>query len=253
MNMNFDKKICLVTGGTSGIGLKTTELLLKQGATVVILGRDQKRGQDCLLKLNGNIEFISCDVASYDEVKIVFDHIINKYKKLDLAFNNAGITSKYKKIGDIEPEEWQNVMRINIGGIYNCLHHELNLMSKNTGGSIVNMSSCVSINPIGFQSPYISSKYAVNGLTKSAAIEYADSNIRVNAIAPGPTLGGMNSKEKLEANPQKTKRKIDVTAMKRFADPEEVAKAVLWLLSDESSYITGAIVPVDGGYNAGKF
>lgn len=256
--MRFSNKKCLVTGGTSGIGLKTAELLLKEGADVIILGRDQNRGQNAVAHLKGSVEFIRCDVSDHKRVKEVFDYISKKYSTLDHAFNNAGVTSKHGKLGDLPFEDWQNVMKINVDGIYNCLFYELNLMSAGgKNGSIVNMSSCVGITPVAFQSAYVTSKYAVNGLTKAAAIEYAKldygNHIRVNAIAPGPTLGGMNSEEKLKANPEKTQRKIDITAMKRFAYPEEIAKVVLWLLSDESSYITGSIVPVDGGYNAGKF
>lgn len=255
--MRFKGKECLVTGGTSGVGLKTVELLLKEGAKVIVLGRDQEKGQGAISKLGSNAEFIQCDVSNNQAVKAVFNRIAKSHGAIDCAFNNAGITSMYGKIGDLPYENWQEVMKINLDGLYSCLQHELNLMTEGNGGSIVNMSSCVGINPIGFQSAYVTSKYAINGLTKAAAIEYANLDsgkaIRVNAVAPGPILGGMNSEEKLKSNPEKTKKKIEVTAMKRFARPEEVAEAILWLLSDDSSYVTGSIIPVDGGYNAGKF
>lgn len=255
--MRFKGKKCLITGGTSGVGLTAAELLLKEGAKVIILGRDKKKGEDVIKQLNGEVVFIQCDVSDHYKVKDVFNKIVKSYGTIDCAFNNAGITSMYGKIGELPFENWQEVMKVNLDGIYNSLYHELNLMSEGNGGSIVNMSSCVGITPIGFQSAYVTSKYAINGLTKAAAIEYANLNsgkiIRVNAIAPGPILGGMNSEEKLKANPEKTKKKIEVTAMKRFATPIEVATVVLWLLSEDSSYITGSIIPVDGGYNAGKF
>lgn len=251
--MRFKEKKCVISGGTSGIGLETAMLLIKEGAEVIVLGRDTKRGENCEKESNGKIRFIKCDVSEHLEVEKAFDKIVKEYGSIDYAFNNAGITSEYASIADSSPDKWHDVMKINVNGIYNCLRQELKIMSASNGGSIVNMSSCVSIIPIGFQSAYIASKYAVNGLTKSAAIEYAEKNIRINAIAPGPTLGGMNSEEKLKANPEKTQKKINVTAMKRFADPKEIASTVLWLLSDEASYITGTILPIDGGYNAGKF
>lgn len=247
--MSLKGKKCLIVGGTKGIGLVTSLLLAKEGAEVIIIGRNH----DQYSKQDHKINFIKCDITDNQQVELAFKEIIKKYKIIDCAFNNAGITSEHKTIADSDPETWHNVMRTNVDGIYNCLRQELKLMSNRPGGSIVNMSSCVALQPVGFQSAYIASKYAINGLTKVAAIEYAEHNIRVNAVAPGPTLGGMNSEEKLKANPEKTKRKIEVTAMKRFATPEEVAKTVIWLLSDESSYITGSVIPVDGGYDAGKF
>jgi NAD(P)-dependent dehydrogenase (short-subunit alcohol dehydrogenase family) len=131
-------------------------------------------------------------------------------------------------------------------------------MAVHAGASIVNVSSCAGLLGVAAQSAYSTSKAALNMLTQVCALECAETmpgrhQIRVNAVCPGPTLGGMNSQERLRANPEATQHKIQVTAMKRFASPQEIADTILWLLSDSSSYVTGIVLPVDGGYSAGKF
>jgi len=255
---DFSGKVYLVTGGTSGIGARVSERLVEAGAQLIVLARDPDKGASFADRLGSNCQFIQCDVADPLQVDEAFGIIKRDYAKLDGAFNNAGITAAYGKIADSCADNWETVMNVNVNGTYRCMKHELQMMlAVGQGGSIVNTSSCAGVMPIGGQAAYVASKHAINAMTQVAAIENAklenDACIRVNAVAPGPILGGMNSPERLLAAPENTQRKINVTAMKRFGLADEVANAVLWLLSEQASYVTGTIMPVDGGYASGKF
>ncbi|MDX1368491.1 SDR family NAD(P)-dependent oxidoreductase [Pseudomonas sp.] len=255
----FNNKVCLVTGGTSGIGRRVSERLWEDGAQVIVFGRDVNKGEQMANSLGRGCHFMPCDVADPEQIARAFKDIEDTYGRLDCAFNNAGITAQYASVADSCPDNWQQVININVNGTYHCLRHELGLMLKTgEGGAIVNTSSCAGVMPIGGQVAYVASKQAINAMTQVASIEYAEGAgagrpIRVNAVAPGPILGGMNSNERLKASPKNTQRKIDVTAMKRFGTADEVANAVLWLLSEQSTYVTGIVMPIDGGYAAGKF
>ncbi|WP_085695174.1 MULTISPECIES: SDR family NAD(P)-dependent oxidoreductase [unclassified Pseudomonas] len=254
---DFTAKVCLVTGGTSGIGEAVSERLIKAGAEVIVFGRDEEKGAQVADRLGERCRFIPCDVADPAQVEQAFGRIRTLYGRLDCAFNNAGVTARYGAVAESCPDDWAKVMSINVNGTYHSLRHELRLMVDQGRGSIVNTSSCAGVVPIGGQVAYVASKQAINGMTQVASIEnarLADGGcIRVNAVAPGPILGGMNSEARLQAAPENTQRKINVTSMKRFGTADEVANAVLWLLSDQSSYVTGVIMPIDGGYASGKF
>jgi len=255
---DFSGKVCLVTGGTSGIGARVSERLVEAGARLVVFGRDKDKGASLADRLGSTCHFIQCDVADSLQVRQAFAQIERDHGRLDCAFNNAGVTAKYGVMADSCGDDWERVININVNGTYRCMKHELQMMlAHGDGGVIVNTSSCAGVMPIGGQGAYVASKQAINAMTQAAAIENAhlkpDGCIRINAVAPGPIMGGMNSEERLLAAPENTQRKINVTAMKRFGVADEVANAVLWLLSDHSSYVTGVIMPVDGGYAAGKF
>jgi NAD(P)-dependent dehydrogenase (short-subunit alcohol dehydrogenase family) len=254
----FSGKICVVSGGSSGIGLTVAQRLHGEGAYVILMARNADAGEAASTSLGGSAEFIQCDIADPDQVEQAFRHTAERHGRIDCAFNNAGVTAQRGRVAESNADNWRAVMRTNVDGNYYCMKHELAIMSANGGGAIVNNSSCASIMAIPGQAAYVASKFAINGLTQAAAIEYAEAEdgkapVRINAVAPGPTLGGMNSEERLAQNPEATRRKIAVTAMKRFARPDEIANAVLWLLSDEASYVTGVVMPVDAGYSAGKF
>lgn len=255
---DFSGKVCLVTGGTSGIGARVSARLIESGARLVVFGRDVDKGASLADLLGTNCHFIQCDVADPVQLRQAFAQIEARYGRLDGAFNNAGVTAKYGSLADSCPDDWERVININVNGTYRCMKYELQLMLANgRRGAIVNTSSCASVMPIGGQAAYVASKQAINAMTQVAAIENAQLEqggcIRVNAVAPGPILGGMNSQERLMAAPENTQRKINVTAMKRFGEADEVANAVLWLLSDQATYVTGVVMPVDGGYASGKF
>jgi NAD(P)-dependent dehydrogenase (short-subunit alcohol dehydrogenase family) len=157
-------------------------------------------------------------------------------------------------LADSNDDHWDEVIKINSCGTYYCMKYELKEMMKNNGGVIINNASCVGVSAIAKQSAYVASKHAVIGLTKSAALDYADVSegqpqIRINAVAPGPIQGGMNS----NSSSDNVKRKLGFVAMNRFGTQDEVASTVLWLASNEASYITGTVISIDGGMSAGKW
>ncbi|WP_338001255.1 SDR family oxidoreductase [Pseudomonas brassicae] len=256
--MEWKGKNIVITGGSSGIGLVLAQRLVEAQARVVLLGRSEEKGRAALETLSGDVDFIACDVADATAVQAAFGALQRRLGGLDHAVNAAGVTAPYAPISELNPADWARVMTINSHGPLYCLQQELRLISAKPGGSIVNVSSCAGVVPMPYQAAYVASKAALNALTQVAAMENACDGhgrhaVRVNAVAPGPTLGGMNTPERLQANPSGTQRKIAVTAMKRFAQPQEVADAVLYLLGGASSYITGTILSVDGGYHIGKF
>ncbi|MDT8926124.1 MULTISPECIES: SDR family NAD(P)-dependent oxidoreductase [Pseudomonas] len=256
--MQFEEKTVAVTGGTNGIGLEVAQRLVAQGARVVVLGRSLEKGRAAMALLGERASFIACDVAEAGAVRDAFCEIETRFGGLDHAVNAAGVTAPYAPVADLQPQDWDRVMRINLHGPLYCLQQELRLIGQRAGGAIVNVSSCAGVMAMPNQAAYVASKAALNALTQVVAMESATDRdgrhaVRVNAVAPGPILGGMNSPERLAASPANTQRKINATAMKRFGEAGEVADAVLFLLSANASYITGSVLSVDGGYHIGKF
>jgi NAD(P)-dependent dehydrogenase (short-subunit alcohol dehydrogenase family) len=259
---SFSGKVALVTGGTQGMGLVSAVALAKAGATVVIAGRDVEKGKaaaaQASVEVGRPVHYLSVNTADPASVEQMIAQLLQNHGCLDLAFNNAGVTSPTAPMAEVSITDWQRVIDINVNGTFYSMKYEIAAMLKSGGGAIVNNSSVAGLVAVPNQASYVASKAAVIGLTRSAAIEYADSGdgsrpvIRVNAIAPGPILGGMNSPENLAKNPERTARKKAFAAMNRFGTPEEVAAAVVWLLSDASSYLTGTVIPIDGGALAGR-
>jgi NAD(P)-dependent dehydrogenase (short-subunit alcohol dehydrogenase family) len=248
-NGKLDGKVALVTGGTSGIGKATAMEFARAGAKVVLTGRREKEGAQVVAeikKLGSDAEFVRGDVAKDADVKAMVDFTVDKFGKIDIAFNNAGV----EWVGPLDQAteaEYRRVFDTNVWGVLNSMRHEIPMMLKNGGGAIVNTSSVAG--HVGFPqvSVYIASKHAVEGLTKSVALEFAKQNIRINAVAPGPIITEMWDRFAREAKEQITA----TVPVGRVGTAEQIAAAVLYLCSDGAKFTTGTSLVVDGGFIAG--
>lgn len=254
--MLLKDKIGIITGGNSGIGEATAKRCAEEGAKLVIAARRADKLDKVveeIRSMGGEAYAYSCDVCDEDQVKALVAFTVEKFGRLDFAFNNAGANGVFAPITDIDSSVWDSVMKVNVYGVYYCLKHEIAAMKKTGGGSIVNTSSGAGLIATAYNTPYNTSKFAVVGLTKSTAYDFAKDNIRVNALCPGSTHSDMmnnaieqNGGEAFEKELQKT------IPMGVLAEPEDQANAVVWLFSDQARMVTGVSLPVDGGYVLGK-
>jgi NAD(P)-dependent dehydrogenase (short-subunit alcohol dehydrogenase family) len=246
----FEGKVALVTGGTSGIGQATALAFAKEGAKVVIAARSVNRGEEVLkliAEANGEAILVQCDVSNSADVQSLIQKIVQKYGKLDYACNNAGIDDNFKFPTTSYPEEmWDEIISINLTGNFLSMKYEIQEMLKLGGGAIVNMSSAGGIVAIPNAAGYVASKAGQIGLTKTAALEYGHQGIRVNAVCPGPILTPMVMRQ----GPESLEQIVATVPLKRIGKVEEVAGAVLWLCSDAASFVNGHAMVVDGGYTA---
>jgi NAD(P)-dependent dehydrogenase (short-subunit alcohol dehydrogenase family) len=246
----LNKKNIVVTGATSGIGRETCIRLAESGANLVISGRNEENGNE-IAKLiadnSGNAKFIKCDVTDKTQVEKLFEEANAHLGSIDCVFNNAGIDGEIAPFADSTEENWDNVINTNLKGVWYCMKSAFKHMLDNGKGNILNMSSTSGLVGNGFgMSAYAASKFAVIGLTKSVALEYAKHNIRVNAICPAFIETPMI--EAICKESPKLKRRFEACQpIGRMGKPEEVASAVIYLLSDESSFVTGTSFVIDGG------
>lgn len=248
--LNHEGKCVLVTGGTTGIGYATAELFLKAGAHVVIAGRNLEAGEKAisgLRRINQPIEFFPADVSQPTVVKHLIEQVVKRFGKLDMAFNNAGIEGAFAPITEIDDDSMDQVIDINLKGVWLCCKYQIAQFKKQLSpGAIVNTSSWLAKGARSGTSVYSASKAALDGMTRALAIEAAADNIRINNVNPGyintPMLERFFDPDSDEAAPFKAH-----APMQRFGKPEEVAKAVIWLCSEEASFITGETLLVDGG------
>ena len=247
-------KTILVTGGSSGIGRASSKIFAKEGAKVIICDIQDNTGiktVEEIINFGGDAKYYHMDVTNHKEVNETINIIIKENGHLNGAFNNAGIEGPTKKTLEYSPSEWNKVLNVNVTGIFNCLKLEIeNMMLGKNGGSIVNTASVAGLVGLAGTSGYNASKHAVIGLTKTAAVEYATKNIRINAVCPGfintPMLDRL-----IGVKDNKIKDKfIKLVPSRQVAKPEYVGETVAWLLSDKSKYITGSAIPVDGGWTA---
>src|SRR4029077_3046384 len=250
-NKTFSGKVALVTGGTSGIGKATAIEFARAGAKVVLTGRREKEGAHVVAeikKLGSDAEFVCGDVTKDADVKAMVDFTADKFGQLDIAFNNAGV----EWVGPLDQAteaEYRRVFDTNVWGVLNSMRHEIPMMLKNGGGAIVNTSSVAG--HVGFPqvSVYIASKHAVEGLTKSVALEFAKQNIRINAVAPGPIATEMW--DRFAGDKEVSAQVISTVPVARLGTSEDIAAAVLYLASDAAKFTTGTSLVVDGGVVAG--
>src|SRR5437879_4848373 len=248
-NGKLNGKVALVTGGTSGIGKATAMAFTRAGAKVVLTGRREKEGAQVVAeikKLGGDAAFVRADVAKGADVKAMVDFTVDKYGRLDVAFNNAGVEWK-GPLNQATEAEYRRVFDINVWGVLNSMRHEIPVMLKNDGGAIVNNSSVAGHVGLGEVSIYIASKHAVEGLTKSVALEFARQNIRVNAVAPGVIATDMFARF---AGGELGDQITSAIPVGRKGISEEIAAAVLYLCSDDAKFTTGTSLVVDGGWIA---
>jgi len=252
-NQNLAGKVALITGGTSGIGRDTAILFARHGAKVVLTGRRAEEGNETA-KLargaGGEVLFLQGDVSKTTDVKMFVEKTVEKFGRLDVAFNNAGIEGQWKAIVELPEEIFDQVTAINIKGVWLCLKYEMQQMLKQGGGgAIVNMSSVAGLMGNAGSSAYVASKHAVIGLSRTAALEGAAHGIRVNTVCPAVIVTAMAERAfgDLEAN----KRLLAMHPIGRFGQPMDIAEAVLWMCSDKSSFMTGHEVVLDGGMMAG--
>ncbi len=254
MTTELEGKVGLVTGGTSGVGRDTAVLFAKAGAKVVVAGRRELEGEETIELVRaagGDGLFVKTDVSKASEVDTLIERTVEKFGRLDVAFNNAGIEGVWVPIVRQSEEDWDRTIDINLKGVWLCLKYEIRQMLKQGGGgAIVNMSSIMGMIGSAGAAAYSASKHGVIGLTKTAALENARTRIRVNAVCPGVIETAM-AKRTFGA-PLVHKYVLSCHPIGRFGKPAEIAEAVVWMCSDRASFMTGQSMVLDGGFLAGQ-
>ena len=252
MNRNFENKVVLITGAASGIGRETAVQLAKAGATLFLSDINEAGGQETVEMITSKGEkaaFFKADVSKAAEVKAMTDACVAEYGRIDCAFNNAGIEGSSARLVDVEEDIYDAIMDINVKGVWLCMKYQIPQMISQGGGTIVNTASVAGIVGSHSLSVYGASKHAVVGLTRSAAIEYVRKGVRINAVCPAVIRTPMVERG-FQESPLFVEATLKANPMRRLGEADEVAKAVMWLLSDESSFTNGATLTVDGGFTA---
>jgi NAD(P)-dependent dehydrogenase (short-subunit alcohol dehydrogenase family) len=248
MNLNFEGKVALVTGGSSGIGRATAVAFTEEGAKVVVAARRAKEGAETVEMIKGvggEASFIRTDVSKTADVIGMVDHCIAQYGRLDFAFNNAGSEGTvFTNTVDYEEQVWDQVININLKGVWLCMKYQIPHMLAR-GGVITNMSSIAGLQGYNIGIAYVASKHGVVGATKAAAIEYADKGVRINVVCPAPVRTPMLYRIGKDKKP--SQKSGILHPMGRVGTPDEVASAVLWLSSDGAGFVTGHTLAIDGG------
>ena len=247
----MNNQVVLITGGLTGIGRAAAVAFAKKGATVVVAGRRDDAGKalvDELRSFGAEAEFINADVRKEDDVRALVDKTVAEFGRLDVAVNNAGTEGQVGPITEQTAETYAATFDTNVLGVILSMKHEVRVMQRQGSGSIINISSTYGHEGAPAASVYVGSKHAVEGITKSVALEMAKSGIRVNGVAPGPTDTGMLTR--FTGTPDNKAALVTEVPMGRLGRSEELANAIVFIASDEASYITGTVLNVDGGHSA---
>ena len=239
-------KVAIVTGAASGLGKATALAMAREGASVMLADIDAEAVEAAaaeITALGAPCAFLAVDVVEEDDVHDMVEHTVAQFGQLDVAYNSAGIVGGPAPVHEQDMAEAERAIDVLFKGTYQCMKHEISAMLESGGGSIVNASSTWGLNAHPDRASYIASKHAVCGLTKTAALELAQKNVRVNAVAPGPIMTPLLVRD-WQGDIEKA---ADGIPMGRVGRPEEVADAVVWLCSERASFITGHILPIDGG------
>ncbi|WP_217902898.1 SDR family NAD(P)-dependent oxidoreductase [Rhodococcus sp. WWJCD1] len=245
---SLEGSVAMVTGAARGIGAASAHALAREGAAVLIcdlLDDDAEETLRSIVDSGGRASYIRTDVSDSDSVQAAIAHAERTFGPLDIAHNNAG-TFRPAPLAELDDDDWDTVIKVNLTGVFLCMKYQLRAMLPRATGSIVNTASVWSFAGSNGQAAYAASKHGVVGLTKTAALDYGTSGIRINAVAPGPIATAMTASVPNEIMEQVVGR----TAAQRYGQPDEVGNAVAWLSSSQASYINGVVLPVDGGWLA---
>lgn len=251
MSFSFENKVALVTGAASGIGLATAQAFAQAGASVVLAdinGEAARVAAEALIGAGHQAIGTRCDVSDIDQVEAMVKETLATFGRLDAAFNNAGVQNLLAETADATAEDFDRVMSVNLRGVWSCMKFELEHMRRQGSGTIVNCSSLGGLVGGAERGNYHAAKHGVIGLTKSAALEYATRNIRINAVCPGLIWTPMADQMVAAGQGEALEAMIKSVPMGRHGRPEEIADAVLWLSSSTSTYVTGQSISVDGGF-----
>ena len=246
---SFAGKVAFVTGAGTGIGRAAALAYAREGANVVLADISEQGNQETarMIEAAGSqATAVRCNVAGAEEVKAALDKVVQTFGRLDFAFNNAGVEQPLSPAADISEEEWERIINIDLRSVFLCMKHEIPLMLKQGAGVIVNTSSGAGVKGIAGQAAYCAAKFGIVGLTKAAALDYAKSGIRINAVCPGiietPMMGRFSG-----GTPEGRERVIALEPVGRMGKPEEIAAAVVWLCSDAAAFVVGHALVIDGG------